>query len=59
MDSTDTEKGFKPEKFDSEVTMSDVDFTYPSRPDVQVNYFNVILFLFVVVTYAFFRCWMG
>ena len=55
MDSTDTEKGLKPEKFDSEVTLSDVNFTYPSRPDVQVNDFNVILFLFAVYNVCIFQ----
>ena len=36
IDSRSTE-GLKPEKFDSDIVFDNVHFTYPARPDVQVN----------------------
>ena len=32
-----SEEGLKPEKFDSDVRLTDVSFYYPSRPGVQVT----------------------
>ena len=36
IDSQSTE-GLKPEKFESDIVFDDLHFSYPARPDVQVN----------------------
>jgi len=41
MDSTAADKGLQPEKFNSDVTLSDVCFSYPFRPNVQVSFYHV------------------
>ena len=37
MQNGQSEEGIKPEKFDSDVKLTDVSFCYPSRPTVQVT----------------------
>ena len=37
MQISESDRGLKPEKFDSDVRLTDVSFCYPSRPTVQVT----------------------
>jgi len=37
MNNAQSDEGLKPEKFDSDVRLTDVTFYYPSRPSVQVS----------------------
>lgn len=48
MQNGQSEQGLKPEKFDSDVKLVNVSFSYPSRPTVQVRNLIVTCMLLTV-----------